>query len=58
MKRYYTVTGIHPVLGHKPGTTFAADLPREQERQLVDGGALRVQRTVKAPGKPATPKGP
>jgi len=54
--RRYLVTGIHPVLGHEPGTMFAALLPPQQERQLVDGGALRVQRPVKAPGKPAKPK--
>jgi len=57
MKRYL-VTGIHPVLGHKPGTTFSAVLPPHQERQLVDGGALRVQRTAKPPEKAVTPKGP
>jgi hypothetical protein len=37
----YTVTGIHPVLGHQPGATFTAVLSAGQEAALVQGGAIR-----------------
>lgn len=41
-KTEYTVVGNHAVHGHEPGTTFSADLPPEQHKQLVEGGHLAV----------------
>lgn len=41
-KRRYVVTGIHPVLGHKPGTEFTATLPEVQEAALLAGRGLAV----------------
>lgn len=41
--RRYKVTGIHPVLGHKPGTEFTATIPAAQEAALIAGrGLVRV----------------
>jgi len=41
-KTEYTVVGNHAVHGHEPGTTFSADLPPEQHKQLGEGGHLAV----------------
>jgi hypothetical protein len=42
MPKRYKVIGSQPVLDHQPDTTFNADLPEDQERFLVQIGALRV----------------
>lgn len=36
----YKVSGDVEVLGHAPGSVFEAVLPEEQERMLLEGGAL------------------
>lgn len=38
----YTVTGTQPVLDHEPGEEFQAELGEEQERLLLEGGAIAV----------------
>lgn len=40
-KRKYKVTGIHPVLDKEPGSVFEAELSEQQERMLVESGALK-----------------
>jgi hypothetical protein len=46
-KTTYKVTGPVPYAGHKPGETFEADLPEEQEQRALDRGAIEVVRTTK-----------
>lgn len=36
----YTVHGPHEVHGHKPGETFTADIPAQQEALLIGSGSL------------------
>lgn len=36
----YKVAGDAEVLGHAPGSVFEAYIPEEQERQLLESGAL------------------
>lgn len=43
MPKRYTVTGSQPVLDHKPGESFEAEIPRDEERFLVSIGALTVE---------------
>lgn len=44
MSKRYTVTGTQPVLDHKPGESFEAEIPAEQERFLVGIGALAIDK--------------
>lgn len=51
MSKRYTVTGTQPVLDHKPGESFEAEIPTEQERFLIGIGALvidKVERRTKS----------
>lgn len=47
MPKRYTVTGSQPVLDHKPGESFEAEIPRDEERFLVSIGALEVETQIK-----------
>jgi len=40
MKKKYRVAGEHDVLGHKPGSTFEAEIPADQEARLLERGSL------------------
>lgn len=42
MRKRYRVTGTQPVLDHRPGETFEAQIPAEQERFLLSIGALKI----------------
>jgi hypothetical protein len=42
MKKLYRVVGNHRVLENDPGTEFTASLSGEQEKHLVESGALKV----------------
>ena len=39
-EKVYTVNGVTEVLGHKPGETFVARIPAEQEALLLGAGHL------------------
>lgn len=39
--RAYEVTGVQAVFDHEPGETFEAEIPAEQEAQLIESGAIR-----------------
>lgn len=41
-QRRYQVVGVQPVLEHKPGEIFEADIPPVQEERLLACGALRI----------------
>lgn len=43
----YRVTAKSRVLGHEPDTTFEADLDPNQERRLLESGALIVTKAKK-----------
>ena len=47
MSKHYKVVGSAPILDHKPGETFEADLDETNESYLVGIGGLAV---VDAPG--------
>ena len=46
MAHKYRVSGGNPVLGYQPGDEFSADIPAEQEAQLIAGGAIEPFRKV------------
>lgn len=39
-KSSYKVVGSQPVDGHAPGSTFSAEFSEEQEKQLLEAGAI------------------
>jgi hypothetical protein len=50
MKKKYRVAGEHDVLGHKPGSTFEAEIPADQEARLLERGSLtRVDKDAHKP---------
>lgn len=46
-KSTYKVVGSQPVAGHAPGSVFEADFSEEQEKALIEGGAI-AKSTAKA----------
>jgi hypothetical protein len=54
----YKVSGTQPVFGNRPGSTFQADLPANQEAHLLQGGALKVVEPPTPPAPPAASTAP
>jgi hypothetical protein len=50
----YKVVGTQPVFDHAPGEEFEHDIPAEQERLLIESGALEKD-PASAPEAPAEP---
>jgi hypothetical protein len=48
MKKKYRVAGPHAVLDHRPGSTFEAEIPADQEARLLERGSL-IRVTSDAP---------
>lgn len=46
----YEVLGDRDILGHPPGDTFKADIPKAQERRLIERKQLRVKKTPSKDG--------
>lgn len=44
MKKRYRVAGPHAVFGHAPNEVFDREIPEEQERLLLESGALKESR--------------
>ena len=40
MSKRYRVSGLHPVLGHKPGEEFVEKLDPRQEARLIERGSI------------------